>query len=83
MKKRASDHLWPSTTMLRERCAYWSEFAGGTVYPKVFTTGYCELWFRHKDGTPTRLLTEREVVLVRAVVEWEISKAEGTLRRAA
>jgi hypothetical protein len=85
MRKKASDHNWQSTSMLRERCSVWGEIvgAGRTFYVKSFTTGYCELWLRNPDGSCRQLLTQREVDLIRAVVEWEIAKAEGALRRAA
>jgi hypothetical protein len=69
---------------LRARCKILSEDWGFTVFPVHISAGYCTLVAQQK-GTRTRdaLTGAMKIEWARAIVEWEIAKAEGILRIAA
>lgn len=83
MRKSINTFSWDSSYALRERCKVWSSYTGITFYVKFVTAIECELWSLSKGRVVKMLLSKREPALVRAVVEWEIAKAEGQLRSAA
>lgn len=74
---------WSYMPALRNQCKVLSEIWGFTVFPRHTTNGYCELV---KQRTPSRtrdnLTGSMTIECARAIVEWEIAKAEGRLRAA-
>lgn len=66
---------------LRARLAVWNSYIGHTIFAKHTTLGHCELWIQ-KGRIRDRLTGPMKVEMARAIVEWEIAKAEGTLRTA-
>jgi hypothetical protein len=78
-----SDRSWTFMPTLRNRCKVLSEIWGFTVFVRHYSDGYCELV---KQRTPSRtrdnLTGPMKIEHVRAIVEWEIARAEGQMRAA-
>lgn len=79
-----ADTSWSYMPALRNRCKILSEIWGFTVFARYTSDGHCELV---KQRTPSRirdnLTGSMKIEQIRVIVEWEIAKAEGTLRVAA
>jgi hypothetical protein len=85
MDKLQGGSDWNSLPKLRERCKVLSEIWGFTVFVVSHTNGHCEFvrGYPRPARINDRLTNNFKVENVRAIVEWEIAKAEGRLRIAA
>lgn len=69
--------------VLRQLCKNYSEYMPGkTIFPASYAYHLTKLWVRHADGARSQLV-EGRISQLCAIVDWEISKAEGRLRDAA
>ena len=72
------DVTWTDMPMLRWRCEMLSEHWGDTIFPVHTIPGQCKLMRQPRfTRTRDRLTDSLPIVTVRAIVEWELAKAQA------